>query len=395
MSEQPIQTEEFYKEIFKPALETKIEKISELVFYHKLSKSSFIQPIDDKLTSFIRENGKLPILLLTCNRPELLEKTINSLLSINGIEKEYILVSQDGTSTEVKDITIKHGLRAIQNTDGIRLRGGVVDGGSRISQHYKFSLTNAFKMIPNAPAFIIVEDDLLFSPDFYEYFTSVAPILDYDPSLFIISAWNDNGFKNVIAKKHELRRTDYFPGLGWLLTKKLYKTELEEKWPREHWDHWLRSFEINKHREILYPQVPRTFHNGVKGTFMTQDTHNRYFKNIGFNEDKNVNWKDFAIVNTNNILENNKNTIVNNKNENYIVNSNDKNKNVENVNNFFLKYTKQFYELRILELIKFCKHLSKIEELFELKGFILLFKIFYCYIIIQYIEKYTQFFACL
>jgi hypothetical protein len=26
----------------------------------------------------------------------------------------------------------------------------------------------------------------------------------------------------------------------------------------------------------VYPEVPRTYHNGVKGTFMDTDTHNRY-----------------------------------------------------------------------------------------------------------------------
>jgi hypothetical protein len=28
----------------------------------------------------------------------------------------------------------------------------------------------------------------------YEYFVSLAPVLDLDPSVFAVSAWNDNGF---------------------------------------------------------------------------------------------------------------------------------------------------------------------------------------------------------
>jgi alpha-1,3-mannosyl-glycoprotein beta-1,2-N-acetylglucosaminyltransferase len=62
-----------------------------------------------------------------------------------------------------------------------------------------------------------VEDDLLFSPDFYQYFVSTSPVLDEDSSVLLISAWNDNGFKGLVADPFELRRTDYFPGLGWLL----------------------------------------------------------------------------------------------------------------------------------------------------------------------------------
>jgi alpha-1,3-mannosyl-glycoprotein beta-1,2-N-acetylglucosaminyltransferase len=68
-----------------------------------------------------------------------------------------------------------------------------------------------------------VEDDLLFSPDFYEYFNYVAPILDLDKSLFVISAWNDNGFKGKVEDSLALKRTEFFPGLGWLLPKTLYK----------------------------------------------------------------------------------------------------------------------------------------------------------------------------
>ena len=93
----------------------------------------------------------------------------------------------------------------------------------RIARHYKFSLSQAFNRKPDAAAVIIVEDDLLFSPDFYEYFNYVAPILDLDKSLFVISAWNDNGFKGKVEDSLALRRTEFFPGLGWLLPKTLYK----------------------------------------------------------------------------------------------------------------------------------------------------------------------------
>ncbi len=121
--------------------------------------------------------------------------------------------------------------------------------------HYKYSLSSAFDRYPTAPALIVVEDDLLFSPDFYEYFRAVAPVLDEDPTTFVVSAWSDNGFKGRVRDKYALRRTDYFPGLGWMLTRRLYKNELEDHWPREHWDHWLRSAAINKNREIVFPQV--------------------------------------------------------------------------------------------------------------------------------------------
>ena len=146
------------------------------------------------------------------------------------------------------------------------------------------------------PAIIIIEDDLLFSPDFLEYFQSVAPLLEKDSSVFIASAWNDNGFAGKVRDVHAVRRTDFFPGLGWLLPRKLYVEELEPQWPDNHWDHWLRSPAINKNREIVYPQVPRSFHNGIIGTFMDLNTHNRYFRDIAYNQLLNVSWKAFDFI---------------------------------------------------------------------------------------------------
>lgn len=135
------------------------------------------------------------------------------------------------------------------------MRGANRDGAERIARHYKYSLSSAFDRFRSAEAVIVIEDDLLFSPDFYEYFKFVSPILQEDSSVFAVSAWNDNGFKRRVKDVFGLRRTVFFPGLGWLLTRKLYKEELEQHWPKEHWDHWLRSPEIHRYREVVHPEV--------------------------------------------------------------------------------------------------------------------------------------------
>jgi hypothetical protein len=197
-----------------------------------------------------------PIVLLTCNRPALLRETLTSLLKVQGVLKDQILIVQDGNMQEVATVVKESNLALLQNLSGLRLRGGAgSDGASRIAQHYKYALSAAFDRFPQASALIIVEDDLLFAPDFYYYLTAMAPIIDLDPSTFVISAWNDNGFKGKVHDLYAIRRTEFFPGLGWILSRRLYKQELEPKWPREHWDHWLRSPETHQNRECIYPQV--------------------------------------------------------------------------------------------------------------------------------------------
>ena len=241
---------------------------------------------------FLAEGGQLPIVLLTCNRPQYLQATLESLRNVRGVDFKNLLISQDGTMMEIETLVREKNLKLVQNTVRTHLRH---EGAHRIAFHYKFTLSKAFEVFPGAPGVIVIEDDLLFSPDFYDFFLSNAPILDQDSSVLALSAWNDNGFKGRVGGTYDLLRTTFFPGLGWLLSRHLYKHELEAAWPIDHWDHWLRSAQISKNREIVYPFVPRSYHNGVSGTFMNIGTHNKYFKDIAYNTDVTVSWKEHAV----------------------------------------------------------------------------------------------------
>lgn len=48
---------------------------------------------------------------------------------------------------------------------------------------------------------VIVEDDLLFSPDFLEYMEVNAPILERDPTTLVLSAWSDNGYRGRVRHR--------------------------------------------------------------------------------------------------------------------------------------------------------------------------------------------------
>ena len=45
---------------------------------------------------------------------------------------------------------------------------------------------------------ILTEDDLTISVDFFDYFKAMHKILIQDPTLFCVSAWNDNGKAELI-----------------------------------------------------------------------------------------------------------------------------------------------------------------------------------------------------
>jgi hypothetical protein len=78
-------------------------------------------------------------------------------------------------------------------------------------------------LVPQASHVIILEEDLEVSPDFFNYFAQLKPVLEQDPSLYCISAWNDNGYSHSSADPGLLYRIETMPGLGWMLSRRLYE----------------------------------------------------------------------------------------------------------------------------------------------------------------------------
>ncbi|MEE6475535.1 hypothetical protein FKM82_010789 [Ascaphus truei] len=128
---------------------------------------------------------------------------------------------------------------------------------------------------------IVVEDDLEVAPDFYEYFQASLTLLHQDPTLWCASAWNDNGKEALVegGASFLLHRSDFFPGLGWLLLRELWE-ELEPKWPPAFWDDWARRPEQRRGRACVRPELPRTRTFGRKGVSQGQffDQHLRFIK---------------------------------------------------------------------------------------------------------------------
>ena len=146
-----------------------------------------------------------------------------------------------------------------------------LEGYYRIARHYHWAVGAAFRAFKGAiDQLIVVEDDLTFSPDFFEYFLALGPLLAADRSLMCVSAWNDNGKSWMIEPEDEhgrstLHRTDFFPGLGWLLSRRLWEEELADSWPAAFWDDWLRHWTRMRNRTCIRPEISRTSTIGEKG----------------------------------------------------------------------------------------------------------------------------------
>ncbi|KRZ20078.1 Alpha-1,3-mannosyl-glycoprotein 2-beta-N-acetylglucosaminyltransferase [Trichinella pseudospiralis] len=232
---------------------------------------------------------QIAVLVIACNRPNAVKSLLQQLLKFRPCPKRYpIIVSQDcnDKATEKAIQAFHPHILHIKTNFKEEVQSNQADfiGYYRISRHYKWALKKVFDVLQYDNV-IILEDDLSIAEDFFEYFAATLKILQADPTLFCVSAWNDNGKSFLIQNDPQLlHRSDFFPGLGWMMTRLLWE-ELKDKWPEGFWDDWLREADQRKDRACIRPEISRTAMTeyGKNGVSRSQFYEN-YLKQIKLNE---------------------------------------------------------------------------------------------------------------
>ncbi|XP_028820695.1 alpha-1,3-mannosyl-glycoprotein 2-beta-N-acetylglucosaminyltransferase-like isoform X2 [Denticeps clupeoides] len=228
----------------------------------------------------------IPVLVIACDRVTV-KRSLDKLIQYRpSPELHPIIVSQDCGHAETARVIgsygsqVKHLSQPEISDIPVRPEHRKFQGYYKIARHYRWALNQVFRTLSYSTV-VIVEDDLEVAPDFFEYFRALYPILRSDPSLWCVSAWNDNGRDGLVdpGRADLLYRTDFFPGLGWMLLKELWD-ELEPKWPKAFWDDWMRQPEQRRERSCVRPEVSRTMTFGRKGVSLGQffDQYLRYIK---------------------------------------------------------------------------------------------------------------------
>lgn len=150
----------------------------------------------------------IAVLLFACNRVTV-KRNLDQLLKFRSPNQQStfpIVVTQDCDHDPTRRIIESYGdkLTYIQQPDqsDIVLVGKTqkkFKGYYKISRHYGWALNYTFNTL-NYDTVLIVEDDLDISPDFFEYFRALYPILKADPTIYCVSAWNDNGKDGIVDK---------------------------------------------------------------------------------------------------------------------------------------------------------------------------------------------------
>ncbi|XP_015174365.1 PREDICTED: alpha-1,3-mannosyl-glycoprotein 2-beta-N-acetylglucosaminyltransferase [Polistes dominula] len=206
----------------------------------------------------------IAVLVFSCNRITV-QRCLDQLIKLRPSALQFpIVVSQDCEHEQTAEVIAKYGDQILhirqpdQSDIDIPPKEKKFKGYFKIARHYGWALNQIFFELGYETA-IVVEDDLDIAPDFFEYFLGTYPLLVSDRSLWCVSAWNDNGKSGLVDEHapHLLYRTDFFPGLGWMLTRQLWQ-ELAPKWPKSYWDDWIRQPEQRKNRACIRPEISRT-----------------------------------------------------------------------------------------------------------------------------------------
>ncbi|CAJ1459504.1 unnamed protein product [Effrenium voratum] len=218
---------------------------------------------------------ELPVVVIAHNRPDCLEKCLKALAELEEVQQVRVAVSLDDPASFGTMEAVVHKFMNSFAAEIWHKTAYVGDRGplhsntavSKISEHFRFALAESFGRRGFEFA-VFLENDLLVAPDFLWLFRASAWLLKEDPSLFCVSAWNDNGVPSLVSNEKRLFRTDYFPGLGWMIQNTTWSL-LKEEWPRfpsTGWDHWLRHGSGLFPRECIVPEVSRTHHFDTRGT---------------------------------------------------------------------------------------------------------------------------------
>lgn len=236
---------------------------------HIVSQTSLPHPTSSASTLTKPSTSALGVVILAYDRPEYLRTTLTRLATLLANSSVPVFVSRDMHSSSKNSLAMDALLSSPPLPLTVLLHESPEQESptASIARHYKFALSSVFASGPSA--LIVLEEDMEVSMDFFSLFTATLPILEADPSVFCVSSWNDLGHQTLASDEERIFRTDFFPGLGWMLLRSLWEDELVGQWPVDHWDWWIRQDAVMRGRECLAPEVSRNRNIGVLGATVT------------------------------------------------------------------------------------------------------------------------------
>lgn len=255
-----------------------------VVHYVGLDTDTAEQVLAGSVKSSRSPLGSLALVFIAHDRPEYFRESLASVLAARDVDKVDIYVSMDAPAhyAALESVIGEFPSASISVWHNVMPFGNLFfqTSDDRITYHHKTIFRRVFEIARYDYA-IMMESDLTVSTDFFEYMFAAGRLLvPTDISLFCISGWNDNGMLHFVQDESRLFRTDYFPGLGWMMHRSSWTDILVYEWPGRlgnyAYDIWLREHASTRFRDCIVPEVSRTHHIAKYGSHVNGLGHTWY-----------------------------------------------------------------------------------------------------------------------
>jgi len=240
---------------------------------------------------------KIPICILTNNRPEYLDKTLKALLQCNNIDKFYIITGEEPPSNRNTKIFDKY-------SNQIEIK-------RNINNDRKFIIGNLIDTIDLAlnesDIFFVLEEDFILSKDALNFILWGLENFKNDKDCFSVNLFNST---NILKYKNNICFKQYrFSSLGWGCWKNKWikfknqidKIYIETIAPNDDFNNWdlkLNNYFIKNHYYSICPIMSRIKHigiNGIHSLYVMSHKYDEYIGKTPFYKGKKIynNWKLF------------------------------------------------------------------------------------------------------
>ncbi|NJD18745.1 MAG: hypothetical protein FIA95_05615 [Gemmatimonadetes bacterium] len=220
----------------------------------------------------------IPVLMPVCGRPHYLRQGLTALSRAEGIRDALLVVSQDGDDPEVSRLLEGIGFTRVVLLKHERPFLGVFayfwDGLHAVSSNIRFLLDFAFDGL-GAEHAIVLEDDIVPSPDFHRWFSWACRHVLADERVLSVTGFNlhsrasaELGFDprehphDLVENREEGRAK--FTGWSWAIRAGTWR-RVREDWSSLSWD--TRLDEVQRRRGLISykPVLARVKNIGMQG----------------------------------------------------------------------------------------------------------------------------------
>ena len=229
----------------------------------------------------VRRKGagrRIPILMPVCGRPHYLQQVLKALARVAEIDRALLVISQDGRNPEVSALISSIGFTETVVIRHTRPFLGIFayfwDGLHAVSANIRFLLDFSFEEL-NAPYAIILEDDLVVSPDFFLYFSWAFRHLLSGERVLSVTGFNLHSRIDP-AKHYDPRDLPYamienreagrpkFTGWSWAVTSAMWR-RIRKEWSCLSWDTGLDEAQRKLGLLSYKPALGRVRNIGMQG----------------------------------------------------------------------------------------------------------------------------------